>query len=316
MTLDQPHLAPALASHFVGVEVGRGLIRAGVFGEGLRLLGNAKFSTKLERGPEAVLGRIARCVRYAADECNLEMPQIQRIAVGIRGWIDEPNGMVRKTSELAWQNLPVGPTLQDLLSIPVSVANSYNLATLGILTHELKDLSGSALALFVGAELGGALLRGGAWTNLAARPETAGLLEAPEENVFRTFASSEFCHFRGRDFRKALRKGSPAAELFLRHAADAGATIAAQLIRRVQPDIIAVSGGAIEDIHDTILRDIQAKVAGAGLDGWTSRIRWISSRLGDAATITGAGAWAAQLAGGSTPRSERAGQPMQQDVCG
>lgn len=317
VTFDPAQIGPRVASrpdaHFVGVEVDPVLIRAGVFADGVRLLGKTKFSTKRERGPESVIGRIARCVRYAADECDLGLPRIHGIAVGIRGWIDESEGVVRKSSELGWEETPLRRKLEEELAIPVSVANNYNLGALGILSQELKAAPDCTLAaLFLGAEIGGALLRSGVWSPWAALPETAGLLEMPDENVFRTFQAHEFRQFRGRDFRKALRKGSQAAERFLGNAADVAAGLAVQLIRKVQPDVIAISGGAIEDIQETILRRIRAGVAEAGADVGTDSIRWISSRLGDSATITGAAAWAGQLSRRLAVGRAQADQPLDQ----
>jgi len=62
---------PRRRDHFVGVELGPAIIRAGVFSESLKLIGKTKFSTKLERGPMSVIERVAKCIHYAADECDL-----------------------------------------------------------------------------------------------------------------------------------------------------------------------------------------------------------------------------------------------------
>ena len=50
-------------THFVGVDLGGTKILSGVFDARLRLLGQAKTSTKSQRGPEVVIERVARCVR-------------------------------------------------------------------------------------------------------------------------------------------------------------------------------------------------------------------------------------------------------------
>ena len=54
--------------YFVGVDLGGTKILAAVFDAQLRCLNRTKISTKSERGPEAVVKRIVRCVQDAVDE--------------------------------------------------------------------------------------------------------------------------------------------------------------------------------------------------------------------------------------------------------
>src|SRR5258705_9966801 len=72
---------PRRRDHFVGVEVGPAIIRAGVFSESFRLVGKTKFSTKLERGPMSVIERVPRCIHYAAAERDLPLYRIQSVGV-------------------------------------------------------------------------------------------------------------------------------------------------------------------------------------------------------------------------------------------
>ena len=52
----------------VGVDLSGTKILAGVFSTQLRCLGRTKASTKAQRGPDAVIERIGRCVQDAVDE--------------------------------------------------------------------------------------------------------------------------------------------------------------------------------------------------------------------------------------------------------
>ena len=60
------------AQYLVGVDLGGTKIMAGIFDLSLECLGWAKISTKAQRGPAAVMDRIARCVSDAVDECDLK----------------------------------------------------------------------------------------------------------------------------------------------------------------------------------------------------------------------------------------------------
>ena len=73
---------------FVGVDVGPLVIRAEVYSGTFDLLGKMKLSAKPERGLASTVERIERCVRYAADECDLSLETIDAIGVGLPGVVD------------------------------------------------------------------------------------------------------------------------------------------------------------------------------------------------------------------------------------
>ncbi len=45
-------------------------------------------STKSERGADEVIERIARCVRDAVDECDLDLKQVRGVGIGAPGAVD------------------------------------------------------------------------------------------------------------------------------------------------------------------------------------------------------------------------------------
>src|SRR5689334_16523272 len=145
-----PDSAERTASCYVGVEVGPAIIRAGVFSPDLALLGKTKFSTKIERGAGGVIPRIEKCIRYAVDECNLHMDEVASIGVGVPGLVSELNGCVRTAPQLAWRDVPLKEQLEDLVSLPVAVANAHNLGTLGIYSQEVKSAPLRFAAIFLG----------------------------------------------------------------------------------------------------------------------------------------------------------------------
>ena len=72
---------PTKPEFLVGVDLGGTKILAGVFSPQLKLLQTAKLSTKSDRGFEAVVERIARCVRDAVDEADLTLKQVRGIGI-------------------------------------------------------------------------------------------------------------------------------------------------------------------------------------------------------------------------------------------
>ncbi len=279
--------------HFVGVEVGPAIIRAGVFSESLRLIGKTKFSTKLERGPQAVIDRVAKCVHYAADECDLPMDRIQAVGVGLPGSVDAESGRVDMAPDLGWESILLADELRARLAIPSFADNVHRLGTLGIYLHEAKGSPARFAALFLGPQIGGGLIIDGEPFDFSKSPVHPQLLEAPAFNVFSTLPRAEFRHFRSRDFRTALRRGNQAAAGFLREIATRTGQIAAQLITQFAPEIIVLGGGVIDEMKEEIMRIAEATAReelGIAADSTT----FLPSLLGDLAGITGAASWAAR----------------------
>src|SRR5215467_6452897 len=96
------------AEYVVGVDLGGTKILAGVFKHSLEAMGTAKLSTKSQRGVEAVIERIARCVRDAVDEADLSLKQVAGIGVGAPGAVDSASGTVIFAPNLeGWKDVPL-----------------------------------------------------------------------------------------------------------------------------------------------------------------------------------------------------------------
>jgi len=280
--------------HLIGVEVSPAIIRAGVFSPALHLVGKTKFSTKVERGPEAVIERIAKCIRYAADECDLPLDRIAAIGVGVPGRLDESAGLVAELPELAWEDVPLGVELEKRLSLPVFIGQAFNFGTLGIFSQEAKCGPRSFIALFLGPVIGGGVLRDGQFENLNGLADGGLTFEAPERNIFTSLQHSEFHDFRSRDFRKALRRGNDAVRQFVQQIATESGRIAAQLAMRYSPETIAFGGGMLDEMKNEIMRIAEESFRKTMNLREANMPAFLPSTLGDLAAVTGAATWAAQ----------------------
>ena len=142
--------------HFVGVDLGGTKILAGVFSHNLKCLGRAKVSTKAQRGPEAVIGRIARCVRDAVDECDLDLKKVKGVGVGAPGPVDPESGRVIVGPNLGWEDVLLKKELEKELDMPVFVENDCNICTLGVYETELQSKPQSMVGIFIGTGIGAA----------------------------------------------------------------------------------------------------------------------------------------------------------------
>src|SRR5882672_3293331 len=94
--------------YFVGVDLGGTKILAGVFNAKLELKGTTKLSTKADRGADEVVERIARCVKEAVDECDLNLSQVRGIGIGAPGAVDTEAGRVIFAPNLpGWKDVPL-----------------------------------------------------------------------------------------------------------------------------------------------------------------------------------------------------------------
>ena len=286
----------ALAGVFwVGLDLGPQVIRAGVYDSALRCQGKIKLSAKLERGPEAVIERMARCIRYAADECDLDLEQIRGIGLAIPGLVERASGKVVSAAALEWSDVSITGQLESTLPVPVTAANYYHLAALGILATEVPEPPRTFAALFPGPSIGGALITSGDEPEFSPAPS-----HADAENVFHVMPGEEFRHYRGKDFKRALRKGNHAVEQYIRAVALRTGEIARHLIDTQTPEVIAIGGGAMSEMRDELMGLIQYTAEAGGV---RSPVRWLASQLGDYAPLAGGAALAARSFGVPHPAS-------------
>lgn len=278
----------------VGVEVGPTVIRAGVFASDLGLVGKTKFSTKRERGADGVFTRIVKCIRYAVDECDLAPAEIASIGIGVPGLVSEGTGLVQSAPQLGWQDFPLREQIEDAFGVSAAVANTHNLGAFGIYAHELNSGPKKFAAIFLGPEITGGLIANGRWESLAHHATGALPGATPDLNVFTVIGRPEFEHFRGRDFRKALRRGNEAVRAFAVEIASKAGEIAASLVISAAPEVIAIGGGILDEMREDVVRVVRETAERNLQAPWPQSTMLMASGLGDLAGITGAAAWAAQ----------------------
>ena len=146
---------------FVGVDLGATKILAGVYDSRLNFIGKAKLSTKADRGYREVVRRIAKCVRDAIDECDLNLRQVRAIGIGVPAAVDPESGKVIFAPNLHWKNKPLRRELEALLKIPVSIDNDCNVCALGVYEGDLTTKPDSMVGIFLSTGIGGGIILNG-----------------------------------------------------------------------------------------------------------------------------------------------------------
>ncbi len=310
--------------NFVGVDLGGTKILAGVFNAKLELKGSTKLSTKADRGVDAVIERIARCVKEAVDECDLELSQVRGIGIGAPGAVDTEAGRVIFAPNLpGWKDVPLKKNLEKLLEVPVFLGNDCNVCTLGVFDQEYKAKPRDLIGIFIGTGIGGGLILNGdlyhghnltageighmvievngpkcgcgnrgCFEALASRTaifrEIQAAVKAGQETLLTDMLGKDLSDMRSGDLRKAIRRGDKLVTKIVEAAAEFAGIGVANLINVLNPELVVIGGGVIEALAEEMMPTLIKAAKEHVMPGTMSGIEIKASKLGDNAGITGA----------------------------
>ena len=308
----------------VGVDLGGTKILAGVFTPQLKLTASAKSSTKADRGPKAVVDRIARVVRDAIDEADLEAKQVRAIGIGAPGSIDPKEGVVKFSPNLpGWNGITLKKDLEKELAIPVFVENDCNVCTLGVHVAELGGKPRNLVGIFLGTGIGGGLIldgrlyggfnrtageighmvlevggpkcgcgNRGCFEALASRGAIFRRIQNSVKDGGKTILTDMLGEgledLRSGDLRKALKKGDKLVEKVVEEAAEYTGIAVGNVINLINPEYVVLGGGVIDALEDEMMSIIVETAKDYAMEGTSKGVEIVASRLGDHAGITGA----------------------------
>jgi glucokinase len=309
---------------YVGVDLGGTKILSGVFKHSLECIGTAKLSTKSQRGVDAVVERIARCVRDAVDEADLSLKQVAGLGIGAPGAVDFEEGRVIFAPNLpGWKDVTLKKALEKLLDVPVFVENDCNIAMLGVHVGELKAKPKNAVGIFVGTGIGGGIIingelysgfnhtaaeighmvldidgpkcgcgNKGCFEALASRTAIFQQIKAGVKDGQKTMLTDmlgdDLSDLRSGDLRKAIRRGDKFVDKVIEGAAEYIGIGVANLVNILGPEVVVVGGGVIEALADEMMSVIVETAQDYAMPGTMKGVEIVASKLGDSAGITGA----------------------------
>lgn len=318
---------------WLGVDVGGTKILAGAFDERLGRLAKAKTESKASAGVEEVIGRIVRCAREAAAKAGLDWKQIRAVGVGAPSPIEPSTGKVIFAPNLGWRDVPLQKILRERLKARVFVENDCNLATLGVHEVEFKGKPKHLLGIFVGTGIGGGLILNGelftgfngaagefghmtldcgggvgpdnvpgSLESLASRSALTRQIRTAVKNGRTTLlieiVGTDLKEIKSGQLRKAIERGDTFVESLVCRAAEHVGAAIGTLINIINPEVVVLGGGLMEQLEKQILPIIRAKALEYSDAGVNKGIRIVASSLADDAGIVGAAAYARRLARG------------------
>jgi glucokinase len=308
--------------YLVGVDLGGTKILAGVFTTSLKCVGRSKMSTKAERGPEAVIERIAHCVQDAVDECDLSLKQVRGIGIGAPGSVDPDSGKVMFAGNLGWKDMPLKRELESHIGLPVFLQNDCNVCALGVHEVELEGKPKNMIGIFLGTGIGGGLIiegklysgfnrtagevghmllevngpkctcgNKGCWEALASRSalfrQVQQAVKEGQKTVLTSMLGDDLKDLRSGDLRKAIKQGDKFVEHIVEDAAKYTGIAVANLINVIGPEVVVVGGGLMDALENEMMPVVIETAREHAFPGADKGVKILPSKLGDDAGING-----------------------------
>ncbi len=319
-----------------GIDLGGTKILAAIVDARGRILGESKRRTRAEAGPDAVIARMADCVRQAAADAGVDWKRIRALGVGCPGPLDPRRGVILFAPNLGWRDVPLQRILEKALDVPVRIDNDVNVGTLAEARLGAVKGKSNVVGIFVGTGIGGGIVlngnlyrgfnqnageighmiirKGGARCSCGARgclEAYAGrnailarirkAVKAGRETVLTEISGEDLRKVRSRELRDAARAGDAVVLKALNRAARYLGVAVANLANLLSPEAFVLGGGVIEAVGDVMMPRIREAAGKNALPGALDDVVVTVSELGDSAGVLGAAILARETLSGSPP---------------
>jgi glucokinase len=313
------------AKPILGIDLGGTKILGGVVTADGKILARAKKKTRVDRGPQQILDRIAEVAREAAEAANLKLSDLRGLGIGAPGQIDFRTGRIIYAPNLGWRDVPLRDHLSDALGLPVTLDNDVNAVAVAEVTWGVGKGAQDLVAISVGTGIGAGLILGGKLRH--GFNGTAGEIghcvidqDGPkwplsnrgclEAMASRTAMGKRLTKAMDKGVKTALRKiidgntskiGSGAIAVAakkgdklvlaeLREAARLVGLAIGNVINLLNPEMFVLGGGLIEACGEFMMPQIEKVARATAIANAADGVRIVQSKLGDDAGILGAAA--------------------------
>jgi glucokinase len=143
---------------YVGVDVGGTAIKVGICNADGQLLHTYEGPTEASKGTDTILQNIAKYSQQIVVESDYDWEQVDGVGVGIAGFLDIPNGIVKFAPNLKIENVNLKAYLEQELNKTVKVNNDANVAALGEAWGGAGKGIGHCVCYTLGTGVGGGII--------------------------------------------------------------------------------------------------------------------------------------------------------------
>ena len=308
----------------LGVDLGGTKVATALVDADGKILAEDTYPTRPERGPDAIIVDIAKCV---SERLGPQAGSAAALGIGVAGQVDPANGTVRDAPNLRWHDVPLGAELASALGLPVVVANDVRAATWGEWLHGAGRGLQDVMTLFVGTGVGGGIVSGGriltgctntagevghvtivtggrkctcpnsgcleayvgGWAIAEQAREAAQADRAAGRRLVETAGSLDT--ITARTVTQAYRDGDPLARRLVENIARHLAAGIVTFVNAFNPCLLIFGGGVIEGLPE-LVHMVEGPVRAQALGAATQRLRLVPAALGNEAGVVGAAAMA------------------------
>lgn len=145
-------------AQYIGIDLGGTNIATGLVNETGEILYKVSLPTGAGRSTEEILDDMVRSVTLCLEHDHLTPEDVCCLGVGVPGAVDDSIGMVLRTTNLSWYQLPLAQILQERTGIPVRLGNDADCAALGEVIAGSASNYDSAAMITLGTGVGGGFI--------------------------------------------------------------------------------------------------------------------------------------------------------------
>lgn len=144
--------------YYAGLDLGGTFIKGGIVSEEGKLIVKDKIRTGSKRPYEEIAADMAKLVRELSERANVV---VEAVGVGSPGTVDSAHGVIVYSTNIRWDNVPLGKTISDNLGLPVYITNDANAAALGECFVGAGKKLKNVVFVTLGTGVGGGIVLGG-----------------------------------------------------------------------------------------------------------------------------------------------------------
>ena len=306
-----------MSKYFIGLDLGGTNIATGIVNSKDELLASVKVPTQAEDGWKIITERMGDTIAEVMQKAGVKPTEVKAIGVCSPGALDIPNGIVIRSPNLRWFNVPLKKIIEDRFNIPTYFDNDANVAGLGENRYGAGVGSKHMLYMTISTGIGGGIIidgkiyhgatfgageighitldkngplcgcgNHGCIEAIASGPAIARnakerLHEHPESLLH------HYTNITAREVSEAAHAGDQYALSVVETAARNIGVVLAGLINTLNPDCVVIGGG-VSNMGDILFKPLIAEVKERAIPSFVENLKIVPAKLGGDVGVMGA----------------------------